>query len=141
MSLNNEKCKTRPFLTDLDPVKLKYYPFMITWDKCNGSCNTLSKISDRVCVPHKTKNLKLNAFNLITRTNKSKALIKRVSCKCNVNLTINKCNSNQICINNKCWCECKNKKKKKTCAKKVIFGILLHVVVKMVDMQKELLTI
>ena len=29
----------------------------------------------------------------------------------------------------------------KMCAKKVIFGILLHVVLKMVDMQKVLLTI
>ena len=90
MSLNNEKCKSRPFLIDLNPIKLKYYPFMITLEKCNGSCNTLSKISGRVCVPNKTKNLKLNAFNLITRTNTSKALIKHVSCKCNVNLTIKK---------------------------------------------------
>ena len=25
-------------LIDLSPVELKYYPFMITLDKCNGSC-------------------------------------------------------------------------------------------------------
>ena len=36
----------------------------------------------------------------------------------------------------------KKKKKKKMCAKKVIFGILLHVAVKIVDMKIEaLLTI
>ena len=26
-------------LNDLNPVKLNYYPFMISLDKCNGSCN------------------------------------------------------------------------------------------------------
>ena len=53
MSLNNEQCKTRPTLIDLYPVGLKYYTFMITLDKSNGSCNTLSKISGRMCVPNK----------------------------------------------------------------------------------------
>ena len=33
-----------PFLIDLSPVELKYYPFMITLDKCNGSCIFKSKI-------------------------------------------------------------------------------------------------
>ena len=50
-----------------------------------------------------------------------------------------KCNSNQIWSNNKCWCECKNPRK--NVYKDVIFRILLHLVVKMVDMQKALLTI
>ena len=40
-------------------------------------------------------------------------------------------NSNQKWNNDKCWCECKNKKKHKF-VKKIIFGILLHVVVKLV---------
>ena len=29
----------RPFLIDLNLVKLKYHPFMISLDKCSGSCN------------------------------------------------------------------------------------------------------
>ena len=32
----------RPTLIDLNPVELKYYPFMISLDKCPGSCNVLS---------------------------------------------------------------------------------------------------
>ena len=28
--------------TDLNPVELKYYPFMIGLNKCTGSCNVLS---------------------------------------------------------------------------------------------------
>ena len=54
MSLNNEQCKTRPALTDLNPVELNYYLFMIGLDKCSGSCDTLTEISARICVPNKT---------------------------------------------------------------------------------------
>ena len=34
ISLNNEPCMARPFLTDLNPGEVKYYPFMISLDKC-----------------------------------------------------------------------------------------------------------
>ena len=37
-----QPCMLRPTLTDLNPPELKYYPFMISLDKCNGSCNVLS---------------------------------------------------------------------------------------------------
>ena len=32
MSLNNKQCQTRSFLIDLNSVK--YYPYIITLDKC-----------------------------------------------------------------------------------------------------------
>ena len=82
MSLNNEQCKTKPFLIDTNPVELKYYPYFITSDKCNGSCNTFNEISRTICVPNKTKDVNLNVFNLITTKNESKTLIMHISCKC-----------------------------------------------------------
>ena len=54
-------------LIDLNPVELKYYPFMIMLDKCNGRCN-----AHRIYVPNKTKNITLNVFNSRTRTDESK---------------------------------------------------------------------
>ena len=42
----------RPTIIDMNPVKLKYYPFMISLNKCSGSCNILSP---RLCVPKETK--------------------------------------------------------------------------------------
>ena len=42
----------RPTLTDLIPAELKYCPFRISVDKCNGSCNVLSP---KICVPKKQK--------------------------------------------------------------------------------------
>ena len=46
--LNDEPCMVRSTLIDLNPVELKYYPFMITLNKCTGSCNVLSP---KLCVP------------------------------------------------------------------------------------------
>ena len=40
--LNDEPCMVRPALIDMNPNELKYYPFMISLDKCTGSCNALS---------------------------------------------------------------------------------------------------
>ena len=66
MPWNDEPCMVRPTLIDLNPVELKDYPFMISVDKCSGSCNVLSLI---VGVPktkkkQKTKDAKL--VNMIT---------------------------------------------------------------------------
>ena len=67
MSLNNEQCKTRTFIIDLNPVDFKYSLFMVRLVKCNGRCNTLSKICGRICFPNKTEDINLSVFNLITR--------------------------------------------------------------------------
>ena len=40
----------RPIFIYLNPVELKYYPFMISFYKCNGSCNVFSP---KICVPKK----------------------------------------------------------------------------------------
>ena len=46
--LNDELCLVRPTLIDLNPVEVKYYPFMIRLDKFTGICNI---ISPKICVP------------------------------------------------------------------------------------------
>ena len=43
-----------PTLVDLNPVEFKYYPFMISLDKCDGSCNILSP---KVYVPKKKQKM------------------------------------------------------------------------------------
>ena len=72
---------------------------------------------------------------MITGINESKMLAKYISCEYNVNLNGKKCNSNQQQNNDKYQYECKTQKNIVS-EKKVIFGILLHVVLKMVNMQE-----
>ena len=40
--LNDELCIVRPTLINMNPVELKYYPLMISLNKCVGYCNVLS---------------------------------------------------------------------------------------------------
>ena len=53
MLLNNEQYKNRLNLIDLNSIELNRYPFMITWDKCNGSCNSVDDLSANICFPSK----------------------------------------------------------------------------------------
>ena len=60
-SLNNEPCMTRPILINLNPVELTYYLFIVSLDKCNGSCNTTDYLSTKIFVPSET-----NGTNVIS---------------------------------------------------------------------------
>ena len=57
---------------------------------------------------------------------------KPVSLKCESKFESRLCNSDKIWNSGKCRCECKNTKNIKS-AKKILIGILLHVVAKMVN--------
>ena len=51
---------------------LHYYPFVVNLYKCVGSCNILNDFSNKVCVPNKTEDLNIHAFNMVTGKNESK---------------------------------------------------------------------
>ena len=95
----------RPTLIDMNPVELKYYPFMISLDKCTGSCNALSPT---LFVPKETKDINVIAFNMITNKNETETMTKNTSCDCNWNLNRKMCTSNQKWTNKTCQCECQN---------------------------------
>ena len=53
VSLNKKSLMARPTLTDLNLVELNYYPFLITLDKYNGSCNAVDDLSMKIRVSGK----------------------------------------------------------------------------------------
>ena len=55
--LNDEPCTVRPTLIDMNLIELKYYPFMISLNKCTGSCNVLSS---KICLQNETKDICLS---------------------------------------------------------------------------------
>ena len=101
--LNDEPCIVRPTINDMNPVELKYYPLMISLNKCTGSCKVLSS---KICVPKETKDIYVKAFNMITNKDEAKAMIGPISsdCKCKFNSTT--CNSNQKWNNKIYQCQC-----------------------------------
>ena len=56
----------RPSPSDLNPLELKYYLFIITLDKCNGSSNILIP---KICASKEIKDVNVKAFNMITDKN------------------------------------------------------------------------
>ena len=72
MFLNDELCKVIPTLIDLNSVKFKY-TYLNT---CTGSCDVLSL---KICVPKETKDINVNAFNMITNKNENKTMTKHFS--------------------------------------------------------------
>ena len=102
---SNQKCEIWPTLINLQPneysQELHYYPFAVKLHRCVGSCNTLTELSNEVCVPKKTEDLNLRVLNMITGINESKT--NHISCEWKYKFDGRKCNSNQWWNNYKCW--------------------------------------
>ena len=73
VSLHVETSMIRPIVIDLNPAELIYYTFMLSFDKCNGSCNVLSS---KIYIGKETKNINVKVFNMITNKNEAKAIAK-----------------------------------------------------------------
>ena len=123
---------TQPTLINLHPneytQRLSYYPFAVNLDRCMGSSNTLNdlfnRISNRRFFWYDNENKRVQNYK------------KHISCECKCKFDGSKCSSNQKWNYQKCLCNCKNPKH----AKKILFRILLHAVVKILNIQQFLLT-
>ena len=103
--INDELCMVRPTLIDMNPNEVKYYPVMVSLNKCAGNCNVLSPT---ISVPKETKDINVKAFNMVTDKDEAKAMAEHISCDCKCKFNSTTCNSKQK-WNNKTWqCECKN---------------------------------
>ena len=105
MPLNDESCFIRHTTIDLNSIKLKYYSFMISLDKCKGNVNVLMTYLRKYLFRQK-KYVNAKVFNMITRMNEAKSLIKHILCdfKCKLNSTAY---WTQKWNNDKCQCECR----------------------------------
>ena len=102
--LNDKPSMVRLTLLDLNPVELKYYPFMISLDKCTGR-GSGTVLFPEICVPKETKDINVKAFNIITNENEAKTITKHSSCVCKCKLNSTTCNSSQKWNNKICQCE------------------------------------
>ena len=79
-------------LIDLNLIELKYYPFMISLDTCNGSCNV---ISPKICVPRKKKDINVKVFNRMANKDEAEAMTEHISCDCKCKFNSTTCNLNR----------------------------------------------
>ena len=72
----------QPNLINLHPnaysQELRYHSYAVKLDRCVGSRNTLTDLSNKLCFSNKTEDLIIHVFNMITGKNESKLLTKYI---------------------------------------------------------------
>ena len=68
ISMNNQECKTRPQIVNVNGDEPVFFPFSIETSKLSGSCNNVNYLHAKICVPDVVKNLNFKVFNLMSRT-------------------------------------------------------------------------
>ena len=64
VSMNNQECKVRPKIVDINSNNPIFYPFSVKINKCSGNCNNINDPYAKMCVPDTVKNLNVKVFNL-----------------------------------------------------------------------------
>ena len=72
ISMNNQECKTRPQLVNVNGDEPVFFPFSIEMSKCSGSCNNINYPYAKICAPDVVKNLNVKVFNRMSRANETK---------------------------------------------------------------------
>ena len=72
VSMNNQECKIRTKIIDIQNNEPSFYPYSIEVNKCSGSCNNINDPYARLCVPDIKKNINIKVFNLVSRTNETR---------------------------------------------------------------------
>ena len=80
--MNNQDCKTRTKIIDINNNEPAFYPFSIKVNKCSGICNNINNLYAKLCVPDVVKNIKVKLFNLMSWSNQTKHIAWHKTCKC-----------------------------------------------------------
>ena len=122
VSMNNQECKIRSEIIDVninDPI---FYLYSIKINKCKDSCNTINDPYAKIYVPDKIKNTNVQVFNLMSRTNETRHIKWHKTCKCRCRLVASVCNNKQRWNEDKCRCKCKELIDKGMCEKGFIWN-------------------
>ena len=102
VSMNNQECKVRPKIVDINSNNPIFYPFSIKVNKCSGNCNNIDDPYAKSCVPDTVKDLNVRVFNLMSGNNETRHIKWHKTCKCICRLGKIICNSKQRWNKDKC---------------------------------------
>ena len=95
--MNNQECKVRLQIVNLNRDEPVFFPFSIKISKCSGSCNNINNPYGKLSVPNAVKNLNIKVFNLMSRTNETKHIEWHEICKCKYRLDADVCKQTLEC--------------------------------------------
>ena len=107
VSVNNQECKVRLAVININSNEPSFYPYNTLPNKCSGSCNDINDSNAKLCVPDVAKNMNIKVFNLISRINEAMHVSWHETCTCKCRLDASICNNKKHWNNDKCRCECK----------------------------------
>ena len=122
ISMNNQECKVRPQIVNVNSKKPVFFHFSIKISKCSGSCNSINDPYAKLWVADAVKYLNVRVFNLMSRTNETRYTEWHETCKCKCRLNGSACNNKQLWNEGKCKCECKELIDKGACDKGFIWN-------------------
>ena len=93
VSMNNQECKVRPRIVNVNGNEPLLYPFSIKTSKCSGYCNNINDPCAKLCVPDVVKILNIKVFNLMSRTNETRHTKWHETCECRQDSSV--CNNKQ----------------------------------------------
>ena len=65
--MNNQECKVRPRIVNVNSEDSVYFPCSIKTSKCSGDCNNINNSYAKLCVTEIVKNLNIKVFNLMSK--------------------------------------------------------------------------
>ena len=113
--MNNQECKIRPRIVNVNSDEPVFFPFIIKTSKCSGTCNYINDTFAKLCVPNMAKIIKLKVFNLMSRTGETRHIKFYETCKCKCRLDASVYNNIQR------WNEEKYKRERKELIDKGVF--------------------
>ena len=72
ISMNNQECKVRPEIINVNSDETLFYLFSVKTSKCSGSCNNINDPYAKMYVLGVIKNLNVKVFHLMSRTNETR---------------------------------------------------------------------
>ena len=93
VSINNQECRARPEVININGNELLFYPCSIPVNRCSGSCNNINDPFAKLCAPDVVKGINVKVFNLMSRTNETRYIGWHKTCRCKCRLDASVCNS------------------------------------------------
>ena len=93
ISMNNQECRLRQQVVNVNSEEPVFFLFCIKTSKCSASCNNINDPDAKMCVPDVVKNLNVKVFNLMSRTNETRHMQWHETCKgkCRLDACYKKC--------------------------------------------------
>ena len=84
VSINNQECKVRPDIMNINSNEPLFQPYSILVSKRCGSYDNINDSYTRLCVPYVVKNINIEVFNLVLRINGTRHVSWHEICACSI---------------------------------------------------------